>query len=80
MWPAGFTSVYSAEIAMEKVRQSTVMPQGVEMQLEFFATDCDPVKARETVMTLMERDDIKLFVGPPCRTGVSDWFLQEKNT
>ena len=42
------------------------------MELVYAATDCDPDKAREIVMRMMEDDEIKLFIGPPCRAEAED--------
>ena len=71
-WPEGFTAVYSAQIALQKIHESGMLPPGVDLELVYVATDCDPIRARELVMTLMLDEEIKLFIGPPCTEEAED--------
>ena len=71
-WPEGFTALYSAEIALEKVKDAAVLPEGVSLDLIPVATDCDTAKARDNVLRLLEENEVKLFIGPPCRIEAQD--------
>ena len=66
------SAAYSADIALSKIRESDILPPGVDMELVFVPTDCDANIARDSVMQLIKDDDIKVFIGPPCRAEAED--------
>ena len=62
-WPEGFSAIYSAEIALKRIEAANILPKGVKIELVPEATDCDPMRARDSVLRLLNENDVKMFIG-----------------
>ena len=66
VWPAAFTATYAAELAVQKIHESGLLPNGTSLEIVPIATDCDADVARATGLAVLEEDQIKVFIGPAC--------------
>ncbi len=65
-WPRGFSAKIASEMALEKVYEMGVLPEGLDMQLEFIDTQCDANLGKNLIFDALERNEIKVFIGPAC--------------
>ena len=68
-WPAGWTAVPTAYLALEQMEQLNALPEGLGIELVFIDTKCDQLVARRVVLESLKKADIDVYIGPPCSVG-----------
>ena len=58
VWPAGWTSLPTAELALEKITESGILPGNVELEIVLINSGCNKANARNMVLDRVRDGDI----------------------
>ncbi|XP_075256562.1 uncharacterized protein LOC142349037 [Convolutriloba macropyga] len=61
VWPAGWTSLPTAELALEKITESGILPGNVELEIVLINSGCNKANARNMVLDRVRDGDIVPF-------------------